>query len=77
MKKKTNNEENIEENFEVKEICENVFLPIGSCSVSGNEDEFKITIFSTDERKYEFNVVNGSIVDCFKNGMKLKKMYGV
>lgn len=74
---KVEKEEKPEKNIKSKVIEENINLPIGSCSVSGDKDNFKITIFSNDEKKYDFNVVDGSIVDCFKNGMKSKKIYEV
>lgn len=77
LERKAEKEENLEKSIKPKVIEENINLPIGNCSVSGDEDNFKITIFSNDEKKYDFNVVDGRIVDCFKNGMKSKKVYEV
>ena len=68
---------NFDNDVKSKMLDEKINLPIGDCFVVGDEEKFNITIFSEDGKKYDFNVVDGNVIDCLKNGMSSKKVYGV
>lgn len=55
---------------------ERISLPIGICTISGDEEYFEISIISNG-KQYKFNVEGDSITEYWKSGMVENKRYGV
>lgn len=53
-----------------------ILLPIGICTVSGDENNFEISI-TADNKQYKFSADGDSITEYWKSGMSEMKKYGV